>query len=86
MFRPGDGVDLTGILPAGKLLNVAVQVLCAHVVTDTDATALHQAPELLHVVRVRHFPDMLPARTVHAFVIAERIKRVARPGFIRADL
>ena len=51
-FRPGDGVGLTDIVPTGKLLNVSVQALCAHAETDADATALHQAPEQFHAVKM----------------------------------
>ena len=37
VFRLGEGVDPTDIVPAGKPLSAAAQVPCAHVVTDTDA-------------------------------------------------
>lgn len=56
----------------GELLDIAVQVLGAHVVIDADVAALKQRPEAFNAIGVRHVADILTSGVIDANVFVAR--------------
>ena len=54
-----DGVHFAHVVAAGELVDVALQVLLAHLMVDSVVAALEHAPEALYAVRVGHLADVL---------------------------
>ena len=54
-----NGVALAVVVPTGKLPDIAVQVLGAHVVVGAVVAPLEHGPEGLDPVRVRLIPNVL---------------------------
>ncbi len=52
-----------------ELPHIAVQMLGAHVVIDTDVTALEQGPEAFNAVGMRHIANVFARRVIDGDVI-----------------
>ena len=65
-FDKAHCAHLGGVVAESKFVDVAIQVLGAHVMIDADIAALEQRPKALDAIGVRHVEDVLACRVVHA--------------------
>jgi hypothetical protein len=60
---------LSGVVAEGELVDVAVQVLGAHVVIDTIMAALQERPKALNPIGVSLVPNVLADRVIDADMV-----------------
>ena len=79
------GVARSVVVPTGKLVDVAVKVVGAHVVVGSDVSALQHGPERFHAVRVGLPVDGLLDRLMRAGnpLVCRQVVRVDRRVLLR---